>query len=117
VTLFAQSDRFPSLADIPAQPETPESLYQDNLIELHQIEPELAAAILAIERYCKTHPQRSREHFQRHEMFVRLNTLRDLQEQQPELYRLEHERDSIIRRRAALYAQHAELKKATGRMK
>jgi hypothetical protein len=107
VTLFAQSDRFPSLADIPAQPETPESQFQANLIAVHQVEHELGDAIVRIEQFCHQHPQRSRLHFQNGQAYVRLNALRDMD---PRLAALEKERDQILAKRATLLAQHAALK-------
>ena len=107
VTLFATTDRAPSLRDVPAAPRTLQDDFQDNLIAVHQVEHELGDAIFRIEQFCHQRPQRSRLHFQNGQAFVRLNALRDMD---PRLAALEKERDQILANRAMLLAQHAALK-------
>jgi hypothetical protein len=107
MTLFAQSDRMPSLADIPAQPETPESQFQANLIALRACERELADCGFAIAHFHARHPQRSRLHFQNGAAYVRLNALADIP---AELRTLERQRDATLAERATLLAEHARLK-------
>jgi hypothetical protein len=115
MTLFATTDRPPSLKDIPALPETPESLYQANLIELHECKRQIEDVDFRIREFCEAHPQRSRQHFQRGEMFARVNALRDLH---PRLAALESEKRRLEwRMNNEIQPEHARLKRATGRMK
>jgi hypothetical protein len=111
VTLFGQSaaQEIPSLKNVPPIPDTPLSLYQNNLIELHKIEPELAGAWRAREAHCQKFKD-GRAGWLGGELFARVNAM----EYDPVLRALESTLGEVSRRRAELYAEHARLKLAAG---
>jgi hypothetical protein len=109
VTLFATTER-PSIAHIPAPPESDEARYEINIIALHQIERELADSWRMVHGHLEKHKD-GRSGFLRGELFCRVNAM----QHDPELQSLEKNLAEVSRRRTFLYQQHAEMKRATGR--
>jgi hypothetical protein len=111
VTLFGQTaaQEIPSLTNVPPIPDTPLSLYQKNLIELHKIEPELTDAWRAREAHCQKFKD-GRAGWLGGELFARVNAM----EYDPVLQALESNLAEVSRRRAALLSEHARLKTLAG---
>jgi hypothetical protein len=111
VTLFAQTaaNEIPSLKNVPPIPDTPLSLYQKHLIELHTIETEFADAWRAVDAH-KHKFKDGRAGWLGGKLFARVNAL----QYEPVLQSLESTLGEVSRRRVQLYAEHNRLKLAAG---
>jgi hypothetical protein len=99
----------PSLRDIPPIPDTPSSLYQKNLIELHKIETEFTDAWRAVDAH-RYKFKDGRAGWLGGELFARVNAM----QYDPVLQSLESALGEVSRQRTQLYAEHNRLKFAAG---
>jgi hypothetical protein len=112
VSLFSTpGNTTPSIRNIPAPPDTPESLYQENVTQFRACEVELADAIFALRQWlAKRGGVDGRVLISDGEVFCKLGALNG----EPTLRALESQYNKTLQKRAALLAEHARLKLAAG---
>jgi hypothetical protein len=111
VSLFTTATEHPSIRNVPLD-ESPEALFQKNLIALHAIEIEFADAQRSVAKHLEVHKD-GRVAVLNGNLFCRTNALT----YDATLQRLGKRLDEVSARRVQLYAEHCALKVATGRAK
>jgi hypothetical protein len=107
--LTTPANGIPSLRNIPAPPQSDLDRYNENLIQLHKVEPEFADAWRARDAHFHKFKD-GRAGWLGGKLFARVNAL----QYDPVLQTLESNLAEVSRRRAALLSEHARLKTLAG---